>query len=42
MEARRVGVDDAALASFDDELEAMIDGAPTTIIYRADETGCSD
>jgi hypothetical protein len=42
LEAQRVEVDEAAVATFYNELEAMIDGIPAEIIYNADETGCSD
>jgi hypothetical protein len=42
MELHRVGVDEAALAAFDDELEAMIDAVAITIIYNVDETSCLD
>jgi hypothetical protein len=42
MKARRVEVDEVAVAAFHDELEAMIDGVPAAMINNADETGCSD
>jgi hypothetical protein len=42
MEAQQVEVGKAAVAAFYDELEAMIERVPATMIYKADETGCSD
>jgi hypothetical protein len=42
MDRARVTWDQSALADFDDELEAVINGVPTAFVDNVDETNCSE